>query len=84
MTGDRLCGFCRAPFEAKSLRQVYCSDGCRYTARDRLRGHLEPGTEMTTECSQCHQPFKWVLHRRHRRWCDACLDAKVHRPRPEW
>jgi hypothetical protein len=78
------CAFCGAPYAPRSARHAYCCDLCRYTARDRARGHLAAGSNVSAKCSDCAQPFTYVLFKKHRLRCVDCADALAHRERPEW
>jgi hypothetical protein len=80
----RPCEHCGVPFVPTTVRNRFCGPTCRYTARDRARGHLPVNTEMTTICSDCGRPFTYVKFRKPRIRCTPCADALAHRERPEW
>jgi hypothetical protein len=84
MRSEAVCGHCGAAYVPKTAQQRWCSPACRYTARDRARGHLATGSVLTEVCSDCQQEFSYVLHKKHRIRCVPCADELAHREKPEW
>jgi hypothetical protein len=84
MSAERPCDHCGAQFVPRSARHRYCSDHCRYVAKDRRGGHVEAGTTMHAVCCDCAQPFRYMLIKKYRKRCVPCAEALAHRERPEW
>jgi hypothetical protein len=78
------CGWCGAKFVPKTGANRFCSDRCRYTHRDRARGHIPLKTEMTTTCDMCGLTFTYIKFRKPRKRCVPCAYALAHRERPDF
>jgi hypothetical protein len=65
------CAWCDERFEARSSKRRFCSDKCRYAARDRKR-HVERGTRRSATCKQCGDEFVYVATTKPRLYCFAC------------
>lgn len=65
-----VCEWCGGP---NSRRGRWCSDRCRYAARDRKR-HTPAGTELEAVCAICKRPFTYLSTTKPRRYCgsDRC------------
>jgi hypothetical protein len=66
-----ICGRCGGSFRQTTGKQRFCSDRCRYAARDRKR-HVQRGTRVAATCRRCGAGFVYVSKTKPPLYCSAC------------
>jgi hypothetical protein len=77
------CAYCGAEFVPASTKQRFCGATCRYTARDRGRGHLPLNTPVRAVCVDCCTEFAYVKFRKPRKRCPVCSAIRRGTPVPD-
>ena len=79
-----VCQHCGNTVESTPERvahQRFCSDKCRYRARDAKR-NTRRGTKVTTDCASCGKAFTYESGTAPRRYCPECKGSSRRRTRP--
>ena len=66
-----ICEWCGERFEWSSAKRRFCSDRCRYAARDR-KPRVERGTRVDASCRRCGSDFAYKSTTKPRAYCLVC------------